>query len=52
MVKKKVDPEMKEAEAVRRILAKKKVDVDRDEREMQKIYGYLGRKGFRYDVVR
>jgi regulatory protein len=23
-----------------------------DEREMQKIYGYLGRKGFRYDVVR
>ena len=33
--------------------AKKKVDVrTADEREMQKIYGYLGRKGFRYDVVR
>ena len=45
--------ESEEVEAVRRILAKKKVDVrTADEREMQKIYGYLGRKGFRYDVVR
>mgnify|MGYP000210305952 CR=1 FL=1 len=35
--------ESEEVEAVRRILAKKKVDVrTADEREMQKIYGYLG----------
>ncbi len=42
-----------EQEAIRRILKKKRFSPeDRDERELQKIYGYLARKGFRYDTVR
>lgn len=42
-----------EAEAIRRILKKKRFDpADADESEMRKIYGHLARKGFRYDTVR
>lgn len=42
-----------EQEAVRRILEKKRVDPKTaDDREMQKIYGYLARKGFRYETIR
>lgn len=42
-----------EQEAIRKILKKKRVSPgDCDESEMQKIYGYLARKGFRYDAVR
>lgn len=39
--------------AVRKLLEKKRFDPGHaDEREMQKIYGYLGRKGFSYETVR
>lgn len=42
-----------EQEAVLRILKKKKVDPrTADESQMQKIYGFLARKGFRFDTVR
>lgn len=42
-----------EEEAIRRLLKKKRFCPDcADERELQKIYGFLGRKGFRYDTVR
>lgn len=42
-----------EQEAVLRILKKKKVDPrTADEAQMQKIYGFLARKGFRFDTVR
>lgn len=42
-----------EQEAVRKILKKKRFDPDMaDEAQIQKIYAYLGRKGFRYDTVR
>lgn len=42
-----------EQEAVCRILEKKRVDPKTaDDREMQKIYGYLARKGFRYETIR
>lgn len=42
-----------EQEAVRRILEKKRVNPKTaDDREMQKIYGYLARKGFRYETIR
>ena len=42
-----------EEEAIRKILRKKKFDPNKaEEAQMQKIYGYLGRKGFRYDTVR
>lgn len=42
-----------EQSAVRRLLQKKRFDPERtDEEEMRKIYGYLARKGFSYDVVR
>ena len=42
-----------EAEAVRRLLEKKRFDpACADEREMQRIYGYLARKGFGYETVR
>lgn len=45
--------EMGEEAAVRKILRKKRFDPNTaQEAEMQKIYGYLGRKGFRYDTVR
>ena len=45
--------EMGEEEAIRKILRKKKFDPNKaEEAQMQKIYGYLGRKGFRYDTVR
>ena len=44
--------EMGEEEAIRKILRKKKFDPNKaEEAQMQKIYGYLGRKGFRYDTV-
>lgn len=42
-----------EQEAVLRILRKKKVDPrTTDDAQMQKIYGFLARKGFRFDTVR
>ena len=42
-----------EQEAVLRILRKKKVDPGTaDDAQMQKIYGFLARKGFRFDTVR
>ncbi len=42
-----------EQEAIRRILRKKRYDpAEDDEAKTQKIYGYLARKGFRYDAVR
>ena len=42
-----------EAEAVRKILRKKRFDPDSADRaELQKIYGYLARKGFRYEIIR
>lgn len=45
--------EDEEQEAIRRILKKRKYDPEAsDEAKMQKIYGYLARKGFRYDTVR
>ena len=45
--------DQEEQEAVRRILEKKRVDPKTaDDREMQKIYGYLARKGFRYETIR
>ena len=45
--------DQEEQEAVRRILEKKRVNPKTaDDREMQKIYGYLARKGFRYETIR
>ena len=45
--------DQEEQEAVHRILEKKRVDPKTaDDREMQKIYGYLARKGFRYETIR
>lgn len=45
--------ESAEEEAICRLLRKKHFCPDSaDERELQKIYGFLGRKGFRYDTVR
>lgn len=42
-----------EQEAIRKILKKKRFSPENcDESELQKIYGYLARKGFRYDAVR
>ncbi|HIX64127.1 MAG TPA: recombination regulator RecX [Candidatus Mediterraneibacter colneyensis] len=42
-----------EAEAIRKILKKKRFDPGcPDEKEIRRIYGYLARKGFRYDDVR
>lgn len=42
-----------EEDAIRSILRKKKFDPETsEERERQKIYGYLARKGFRYETVR
>lgn len=42
-----------EKEAIQRILEKKKfVPEDADEAEKKKIYGYLTRKGFRYEDIR
>ena len=50
---KSANEEMGEEEAIRKILRKKKFDPNKaEEAQMQKIYGYLGRKGFRYDTVR
>ena len=42
-----------EADAIRRLLEKKRFDpVCADEREIQRLYGYLARKGFSYKTVR
>lgn len=42
-----------EEEAVRKILRKKRFDpLQTQEEDLRKIYGYLARKGFRYDTVR
>ena len=39
--------------AIQKILKKKRFSPEEcDESEMQKIYAYLARKGFRYDTVR
>lgn len=47
------DEEDTEREAVRRILEKKKFDPDTcDEVQIRKMYGYLSRRGFRYDTIR
>ena len=45
--------EEEELEAVRKILRKKRFDPDTADRAaLQKIYGYLARKGFRYEIIR
>lgn len=45
--------EEEEKEAIRRILQKKKIDTQMSsEQEMQKTYGYLARRGFRYEAIR
>lgn len=45
--------EREEAEAIRKLLRKKRFDPScSQDRERQKIYGYLARKGFRYDLIR
>lgn len=42
-----------EVEAIRQILKKKRVDpATADPVRLQKVYGYLGRKGFSYEAVR
>ncbi len=42
-----------EQEAIRALIRKKRFDpADTDEAKIQKMYGYLARKGFRYDTVR
>ncbi len=42
-----------EQDAIRKILRKKRLDPrTADEAQMQKIYAYLGRRGFSYDAVR
>lgn len=47
------DDEGGEEEAVRKILKKKWFSTENsDEAQMQKIYAYLARKGFRYDTIR
>ena len=48
-----MDDEGGEAEAVRKRLKKKRFSTENsDEAQMQKIYAYLARKGFRYDTIR
>ncbi len=45
--------EDEEKETICRILQRKKIDTqESSEQEMQKIYGYLARKGFRYETIR
>ena len=45
--------EQEELEAVRNIHRKKRVDPDSaDSLQLRKIYGYLARKGFRYETIR
>lgn len=42
-----------EQEAIRRIIRKKRVDIPHaSEQELHKLYGYLARKGFRYEDIR
>ncbi len=42
-----------EKEAIKKLFVKKKVDpISASEEELQKIYGYLARKGFRYEDIR
>lgn len=42
-----------EQEAIRQIIRKKRVDITHlSGQELQKIYGYLARKGFRYEDIR
>lgn len=46
-------PDDAEQEAVRKILKKKHIDPDTaGKEELHKIYGYLARKGFRYETIR
>ena len=42
-----------EREAIRKLILKKHVDVlQANEEELHKLYGYLARKGFRYEEIR
>lgn len=42
-----------EQEAIRKLIQKKRVDpTEATEEELHKLYGYLGRKGFRYEDIR
>ena len=42
-----------EREAVRQLIKKKRIDIQAaSEQELHKLYGYLARKGFRYDDIR
>lgn len=42
-----------EQEAIRQLIRKKNVDLDQaTEQELNKLYGYLARKGFRYEDIR
>ena len=42
-----------EQEAIRKLIAKKNVDIyHATDTELQKLYGYLARKGFRYEEIR
>ena len=41
-----------ETEAILKIIAKKRVDPDAAPEQLHKLYGYLARKGFRYEDIR
>lgn len=42
-----------DCEAIRRLIEKKRVDIlHASDQELHKLYGYLARKGFRYDDIR
>lgn len=42
-----------DSEAIRRLIEKKRVDIlHASEQELHKLYGYLARKGFRYEDIR
>lgn len=46
-------PQEGETDAIRKLIAKKNVDVlHASEEELHKLYGYLARKGFRYEEIR
>lgn len=47
------DPEEEETEAIRRLVARKGIDVRHaTKEEIHKLYGYLARKGFPYEAIR
>lgn len=42
-----------EQEAIRKLICRKNIDIEHaSEQEMNKLYGYLARKGFRYEDIR